>query len=107
MRASDFSEASLVEVLSGQNAVICAIPAEALLDQLTIINAAARAGVWRYLPSEFADNLTNTNVFRASPLHRDVKARVLEHLKATGAETPGFTYTPIATGAFLEWVCRL
>lgn len=53
---SEFSLASLTEVLKGQDAVISLMPIPAAGEQVTVIEAAIAAGVKRFIPSEFGSD---------------------------------------------------
>lgn len=98
---SDYSEASLVDAFKGQDAVVSALGSAGLAEEIKIIDAAVKAGVKRYLPSEYGSNTKNTKALSLIPMF-GVKIQVKEHLKAQ--ESKGLTWTAIATGPFFDWV---
>src|ERR1700726_2267026 len=50
---------SLKSALAGQDAVVSAVGMRGLESQLLLVDAAASAGVKRFIPSEFGSNLEN------------------------------------------------
>ncbi|KAI8272107.1 hypothetical protein K4K56_002657 [Colletotrichum sp. SAR 10_98] len=50
---TDFSPQSLQQVLSGQDAVLCVLDHAVLDRQVDVIHAAEKAGVKRFIPSDF------------------------------------------------------
>ncbi|KAJ3172362.1 hypothetical protein HDU87_007866 [Geranomyces variabilis] len=56
---TDYSHASLLAIFKGQDAVVSTIGAVGLDQQNAIADAAAAAGVQRFIPSEFGCNTTN------------------------------------------------
>jgi putative NADH-flavin reductase len=101
---SDFSEDSLLQVLKGQDAVVSVVGPGALKDQIPMIDAAEKAGVKRFIPSEFAATLSVREDL--NPL-QEARSMVLDHLSQKSKANPNFTHTPIATGSFIDWVCGL
>lgn len=99
---SDFSEESLLDLLKGQDAVVSVVGPGALKDQIPMIDAAEKAGVKRFIPSEFAATLSVQEP-ELNPL-QEVRSVVLDHLLQKSKANPNFTYTPIATGSFIDWV---
>lgn len=65
-----------------------------------MIEAAAEAGVKRFIPSEFGSNLEVPEV-RALPVYRD-KVAIHDLLAAKAKETQ-LTYTMVQNNAFLDW----
>lgn len=91
---------SLTSALTGQDAVVSTFASEALGGQNTLIDAAAAAGVKRFLPSEFGSNLDNPKA-RQLPVF-GFKVQTQEYLIAKAKET-GITYTFVYNSAFLDW----
>jgi uncharacterized protein YbjT (DUF2867 family) len=94
------SVADLTEALKGQDALILTPSSQALLSQLPLIDAAAAAGVYRVIPSDFGSDITNENV-RKLPFFSPkltVEARVKEN-----ADAGKITYTQIHNGAFIPY----
>lgn len=96
---TDYSESSLAEALKGQDAVVSTVAGAALATQTTIIDAAVKAGVKRFLPSEFGSDCSNKKAQEICPLFV-TKDDVVTHLKKKAAENPNFTWTAVLTGPF-------
>jgi glutamyl-tRNA reductase len=84
--------------LPGWDVVISAVGLPMVKVQLLMIEAAAEAGVHRFLPSEFGFDLT-------IPSNREervyaMKIAVTDKLKEVSKKYPGFTYTLLAIGLF-------
>ncbi|KAI5863711.1 NAD(P)-binding protein [Durotheca rogersii] len=95
---------SLTDALRGQDAVVSTIASAALGKQLLLIDAAAKAGVKRFIPSEFGADTTHE---KTSPLPGfKTKLDVQEALKKAAAEDR-LTYTIILNGPFLDWGIRV
>jgi len=95
--------AELLELLSGQDAVISTLgdTAGAVAAQRALIEASVAAGVKRFIPSEFGSDTKNERV-RSFPFFAD-KLKHQELLERAAAECPDFTYSIIITGPFLDW----
>jgi uncharacterized protein YbjT (DUF2867 family) len=97
----DFSSVdALAAVLSGQDAVVSILGAAALHLQHGLIDASIRAGVKRFIPSEFGSNLANPKNRALLPFLE--KAKVEDYLTAKSQSSP-LTYTFIYNGGFLDW----
>ncbi|MCJ1390052.1 hypothetical protein MMC18_002910 [Xylographa bjoerkii] len=91
---------SLTNALQGQDALVSTLASGASATQLLLVEAAAKAHVKRFIPSEFGyDSLNEKN--RALPIFKD-KVVVQDVLKKQAASS-GMTYTLICTGPFLDW----
>ncbi|TVY45925.1 Isoflavone reductase-like protein [Lachnellula occidentalis] len=97
---SDYSEASLAEAFKGQDAVVSALGAAAMGEQIKIIHAAVKAGVKRYLPSEYGTNTQNEKATGLVPAF-GFKVTLIEHLKKL--ESKGLSWTAIETGPAFDW----
>ncbi|TVY89116.1 Isoflavone reductase-like protein, partial [Lachnellula willkommii] len=97
---SDYSEASLAAAFKGQDAVVSALGAAGMGEQLKIIDAAAAAGVQRYLPSEYGSNTQNAKATGLVPAF-GFKVGVIERLR--GLEAKGLSWTAIETGPAFDW----
>ncbi|KIA75803.1 CipA-like oxidoreductase [Aspergillus ustus] len=93
----------LTAKLQGKDAVVSTIPPTAAAAQTNLIQAAVRAGVARFLPSEFGSDLDNA-INRAAPVYKP-KVDAQELLKTLAAEGK-LSYTVVYTGAFLDWGLR-
>lgn len=71
------------------------------LDQKVMIDAAIKAGVQRFLPSELSMNGTAAGVIELVPVFMQ-KWEVLEYLKAK--EASGLSWTGLGTGPLIDWV---
>ncbi|CAN8100562.1 unnamed protein product [Discula destructiva] len=92
---------SLVTALQGQDAVVSTLAETARPAQLNLIEAAAQAGIKRYLPSEFGCNTLNAKT-AALPVFAGGKVlarKVLEEKASAGR----LSYTLVMTGPFLDW----
>jgi len=98
---SDYSEASLVDAFTGQDAVVSALGAAGLAQEPKIIDACVKAGVKRFLPGEYSCDARNANTAALIPAFA-VKAQTAEHLKAQ--ESKGLTWTSVVTGPAFDWV---
>lgn len=98
---TDYTEASLIEAFTGQDVVVSAVGATAVTDQKKYIDAAVKAGVKRFLPSEFGiDGLSKASQ-EVLPLVK-TKIEVLDYLKVQ--EAAGLTWTALVTGLLFDWV---
>ncbi|EIN03748.1 NAD(P)-binding protein [Punctularia strigosozonata HHB-11173 SS5] len=97
------SVASLTAALQGVDAVVSTVAYAALAGQTKIIDAAVAAGVKRFLPSEFGNDL-HPPLERALPVFAP-KVAVQEYLAKVAAET-SLTFTIVSTGPWLDWGVR-
>ncbi|GLI76808.1 hypothetical protein PoHVEF18_005086 [Penicillium ochrochloron] len=97
---SDFSDADLEAVFKGKDAVISALGASGFSEQQKLVDAAIRAGVRRFIPSEFSANSQNDAVIQLLPLFGQ-KRGLIDYLKSKVAD--GLTWTGIATSGLLDW----
>ncbi|KAL9616067.1 MAG: hypothetical protein Q9160_009027 [Pyrenula sp. 1 TL-2023] len=86
--------------LQGQDAVVSTIASAAISTQLRLVEAAAKAQVKRFIPSEFGSNTPHEKT-RALPVFRD-KIAVQDALKKE-ASLGTLTYTLVCTGPFFDW----
>jgi saccharopine dehydrogenase-like NADP-dependent oxidoreductase len=97
----DTSESELVELLRGQDAIISAIAAQAVQQQKTIINAALKAGVKYFVPSEFGHDTRNEQLAQLlPPFLVTQKRQIVEYLQSK--EVEGLKWTAFVTGPFFE-----
>lgn len=100
---TDYSESSLLSAFKGQDAVVSIVPYRALAEQTKLIDAAIKAGVRRFVPSEYGhppENIRNEDIMPSSTF--GVKKDILAYLKKK--ESTGLSWTAFATGAFFDWV---
>ncbi|KAJ5997188.1 hypothetical protein N7522_008848 [Penicillium canescens] len=96
----DFSEAELESALRGQDAVTSAVAATGFVDQKKFIDASIRAGVKRFIPSEFSSNTLSDAAIQLVPLFEQ-KRVVLDYIKSK--ESEGLTWIGISTALLLDW----
>ena len=96
----DYPEAQLLEAFKGQDAVVSLIAGFHVKQEIAIIDAAIKAGVKRFLPSEFGGNMDNPKMREALPFF-SAKFEVTEHLRKQ--ESKGMTWSGIVTGPFFDW----
>ncbi|KAL3423131.1 oxidoreductase [Phlyctema vagabunda] len=95
------SESSMLEALTGQDALVSTLNHFGLSVQKLMIDACVRAGVQRFIPSEFGCDTENARI-RTIPFFAH-KLTVEEHLREQAAANPAFSYTLVFTAAFLDW----
>ncbi|KAI9881752.1 MAG: hypothetical protein M1823_006537, partial [Watsoniomyces obsoletus] len=95
-----YTESELAKVFEGQDAVISAVGAAGFQEQKVFIDAAIKASVKRFLPSEFSSSTLNEAARRLVPVF-ELKKQVLDYLKEK--ESTGLTWTGLATGPLLDW----
>ncbi|GIK00860.1 hypothetical protein Aspvir_004889 [Aspergillus viridinutans] len=100
LRRTDFSEADLEAAFEGQHVVISALGAMGFGEQKKLVDAAVRAGVQRFLPSEFSASSQDEAVLQLLPLFRQ-KTELIEYLKTKEAE--GLSWTGLATSGLFDW----
>ena len=98
---SNYSEASLIDAFKGQDAVVSVLGAAGLAEQSKLIDAAAKAGVKRFLPSEFGSDARNDKATALVPVF-GLKLQAIEQLRAL--ESKGLTWTAILAGPAFDWV---
>lgn len=91
---------TLVGIFRGQDAVISTVGTFAAKNQLTAIDAAAAAGVRRFLPSEYGGNTSLVGVTSYPPFALEKKA-VVEHLRTK--ESQGLTWTALCVSILFSW----
>jgi len=98
----EHSDPTLHESFAGQDAIISTVGGAAILDQIKIIDAAAKAGIRRFIISEWGSDTLNP-VFQKGVFFYTQKKAVLDHLDIVVKENPGFSWTGICCGPFLDW----
>lgn len=96
----DYPEAELLEAFKGQDAIISTIATASAVQQQTIIDAAIKAGVKRFVPSEFGSDTRNDKAMAILPQYFKGKKETVEYLKEK--EKEGLTWTAFVTGPFFE-----
>ena len=99
----DYPEDQLLEAFKGQDAVVCTISGYQIPQEKSIINAAVKAGVKRYFPSEFGANLANPKTAEALYFF-GAKLETVKHLKEQ--ESKGLTWSGVVTGPFFDFCLK-
>lgn len=97
----DYPEADLLAAFKGQDAVISTVASAAVpVAQKAMIDAAIKAGVKRFVPSEFGSDTRNEKAAAILPQTFKGKLETVQYLK--GKEKEGLTWTAFVTGPFFE-----
>jgi hypothetical protein len=80
--STDYSPESLERGLRGQDVVIMLLPPESTVDHETVIDAAVKAGVKRFFPSEYGVR-TYHPAFADGVLLATKKRSIVKHLEKT------------------------
>lgn len=89
----------LERAFAGQDAVVMATGFQVFGQEGKFIDAAMRAGVKRFVPSEFGGDTANENTVSIFPMV-GLRAKVVEDLKTK--EGAGLSWTAICTGLFVD-----
>ncbi|KAL2878915.1 hypothetical protein SGCOL_005883 [Colletotrichum sp. CLE4] len=100
---TDYSEDSLVKILAGQDAVVSMLPIMALGEQQKIAEAAIKAGVKRFIPSEYGSDSASDEVIAAVPFFQPKKS----HLGWLADKEDLISWTAVITGPFFDWGLKL
>ncbi len=104
IKADYESEEDLVRAFKGQDAIVSIVGGAGFSQQRTFIDAAIKAGVKRFLPSEYSTNTRSQAVRELLPLFQ-AKQDILDYLREK--DGTGLTWTGLAVGPLLDWVSRL
>jgi hypothetical protein len=88
---TDYSKDDLVSKLKGQDAFLSFLGNAAFGAQTTIVDAAAEAGIKRFIPSEFGHNTDSEKVRGVIPIFES-KRSVVEYIK----KYPNLEYTSVS-----------
>ncbi|KAI9681951.1 MAG: hypothetical protein M1817_000005 [Caeruleum heppii] len=100
---TDYSPESLVQAFTGQDAVVSTLGATALEDQIITIDAAVKAGVSRFLPSEFGSNTRDDRALQIGPDVFGSKVKIAKYLELKARNHDDFSYTNMITGPFFDF----
>lgn len=96
---TDYTKDNLVSALKDQDAVVSLLGSPGLADaQLALIDAAAEAGVKRFIPSEFGHNTGNKKIVDLVPIFGG-KRKFVERIQSHSS----LTWTAVITGLFFDW----
>ncbi|KAF2964794.1 hypothetical protein GQX73_g8778 [Xylaria multiplex] len=91
---------SLTAALQGQDAVVSTLGAPAFSKQLNLVEAAVKANVKRFLPSEFGSDTTNPKTSKLAVFADKV---AVQKALAKEAANGSISYTNIHNGPFFDW----
>ncbi|KAI2602811.1 hypothetical protein GGR54DRAFT_623081 [Hypoxylon sp. NC1633] len=92
---------SLTPALQGAEVVVSCVATVAIGSQNPLIDASVAAGVRRFLPAEFGMDSQNALCIQLPVCVP--KAATQRFLLEKSISNPGFTYTAVANGLFLDW----
>lgn len=99
--SDDYPEAELLKAFRGQDAIISTVAtAVAAIKQKSFIDAAIKAGVKRFVPSEFGSDTRNEKAMSILPQYFKGKRETVEYL--VGKEKEGLSWSVFVTGPFFE-----
>ncbi|KAF9783635.1 hypothetical protein IL306_008762 [Fusarium sp. DS 682] len=98
---SDYTFPSLVEVFTGQDAVISTLATSNIAEQKIVIDAVAAAKVKRFIPSEFGSDTSLEGLENMAPFLKQ-KQGVMDYVKSK--EPEGLSWTAIFTGPWIDWM---
>lgn len=101
---TDYSPASLESAFKGQDAIVSVIAGAGLGEQKKIVDAAIKAGVKRFIPSEFGSNTDSKEAQALVPVFSR-KIEIREYLDSKSSD--GLTWTGIVTGPIFDRSLKL
>lgn len=102
--SDDWTLEELRDALKGEDAAIAAWPLRNVDEHLRYANAAAAAGVKRFIPADYGSVDARSQYARKLVQLFDRKVKVRERLEILSAESNGsFTWTSIVCGHFFDW----
>lgn len=97
---SDYTESSLLPAFQGQDAIVSTIATFSTHLQASIITTAVKAGVKRFIPSEYGIDTSLTTIPKLVP-PAIPKQETVQSLK--NHESSGLSWTAVCVGAFFDW----
>ena len=98
--SDDYPESELLPAFKGQDAIVVTIASASAHKQKDFIDAAVKAGVKRFVPSEFGGDTRNEKALAILPQLYGIKNEVVDYLKRK--EKDGLTWSAFVTGPFFE-----
>ena len=95
-----YPEDQLLAAFSGQDAVVLTISPNDIGQIKLLIDGAIKAGVKRFIPSEFGSDTSDHEVVERVPLFAG-KEEIVKYLQSK--EPSGLSWTAIINGAFFDW----
>ena len=103
--ADTYPESEVVTAFQGQDVVISLISPGANDTQTTLIDASIKAGVKRFIPSEFGGDVWNDKAMALLPQRFGPKQDTVKYLHSQ--EASGLTWTAIVTGTFFDFAMKI
>jgi hypothetical protein len=101
IKVSDtYPESELLEAFKGKDAIISTIATSSAKQQELFIDIAIKAGVKRFVPSNFGSDVRNEKARVILPSFLKGKFDMVEYLK--NKEKEGLTWTSFVTGPFFD-----
>jgi uncharacterized protein YbjT (DUF2867 family) len=100
---SDYTESSLLSAFQGQDAIVSTIATFSTHLQTSIIATAVKAGVKRFVPSEYGIDTSLPTIPNFVP-PATPKQDTIQCLKSY--ESAGLSWTGICVGAFFDWAFK-
>ncbi|KAI0402342.1 NAD(P)-binding protein [Xylaria palmicola] len=94
---------SLTAALKGQDAVVSTLAAVAISKQLNLVEAAAKANIRRFIPSDFGSDISNPKNAKLAVFADKV---TVQKALAEEAARGTLSYTSIYNGPFFDWGLR-
>lgn len=102
----DMTVDSLRSALQGQDACIASFPLKDTEQHLRLVDAAAAAGVKRFIPADYGScDSSSKQAQELVPLFLN-KVRVRERCQEYASKDPNFTWTSLVAGHFFDWGLR-
>ncbi|KAK8139027.1 NAD(P)-binding protein [Apiospora sp. TS-2023a] len=98
---------SLVAALQGQDAVVSTLASLALEKQLLLVEAASKAGVQRFIPSDFGSNTVHEKTSKLPSYGHKISVQEALKREAAKGEGGSMTYTIVINGPFFDWAVRV
>lgn len=96
----EYPDDEILSAFKGQDAVISTIATASAKQQERLIDIAIKAGVKRFVPSEFGSDTRNPNAMAILPQYFGGKQATVDYL--IGKEKEGLTWSSFVTGPFFE-----
>ena len=96
----DYPEEQLIAAFTGQDAVVDLAPLYNIAHHKAFVDAAVKAGVKHFIPSDFGAKTTEPRVIEAVPAFSTM-VEIREYL--VSKESEGLTWTGVSNGSFFDW----
>ncbi|OTA64099.1 NAD(P)-binding protein [Hypoxylon sp. EC38] len=102
---TEYTVEKLTAALSGQDAAVCAVGPAGISAQITMIDAAAAAGIKRFIVDDFGWGPN----FRSLPEFREIGAQrraAWDHAAKVAKANPKFSWTGVTIGNPIDWAIK-